>query len=58
MQWLRRRYSPEVITNFVRTRERRLLAPRDLAYWSLVCNVEDVAQQDDVGGGRPRWAGA
>ena len=58
MQWLRRRYSAEVIADFVRTRGRRLLAPRDLAYWSLVCGDEDVAQEDDVGGGRPRWAGA
>jgi hypothetical protein len=57
MKWLRRRYPNEVIAEFIRTRGRRVLAPRDLAYWSLVCNVDGVARDDDVGGGRPRWAG-
>jgi hypothetical protein len=58
MKWLRRRYPDSVIADFIRTRGRRLLPPRDLAYWSLVCNVDDVTRDDDVGGGRPRWAGA
>jgi hypothetical protein len=58
MKWLRHRYPDELIADFIRTSGRRLLAPRDLAYWSLVCNVDDVARDDDIGGGRPRWAGA
>jgi len=58
MKWLRRRYPETLIAEFIRARGRRLLSPRDLAYWSLVCNVNDVAPNDDVGGGRPRWAGA
>jgi hypothetical protein len=58
MKWLRNRYSVEVLADFIRSRGRRLLAPRDLAYWALVCNVDDIARVDDVGGGRPRWAGA
>jgi hypothetical protein len=57
MKWLRRRYPEELLAEFVRARGHRLLAPRDLAYWSLVCNV-DLAPETDVGGGRPRWAGA
>jgi hypothetical protein len=56
MQWLRRRYSKVVLAEFVRSRGARVLAPRDLAYWSLVCDV-DIGQAGP-GGGRPRWAGA
>lgn len=54
MQWLRARYSKEVLADFVRCRASRCLAPRELAYWSLVCGV-DLPQRP--GGGRPAWAG-
>jgi hypothetical protein len=56
MKWLRQRYANAVLGEFVRTRGPRLLAPRDLAYWSLVCDV--APPESDIGGGRPRWAGA
>jgi hypothetical protein len=57
MKWLRRHYSLATLAEFVRTRGRRVLAPRDLAYWSLICDV-DIGPDIDAGGGRPRWAGA
>jgi hypothetical protein len=41
----------------VQTRGYRVLAPRDLAYWALVCDVELTQVDGDAGGGRPRWAG-
>jgi hypothetical protein len=58
MKWLRRRYPTEQLAEFVRTRGLRVLAPRDRAYWALVCDVEVVPGSPPVaGGGRPRWAG-
>lgn len=56
MNWLRRRYRNEVLADFVRSRGPRALAPRDLAYWALVCDVK-LPRSVDAGGGRPRWAG-
>jgi hypothetical protein len=57
MTWLRQRYPKAVLAEFVRERGRRVLAPRDLAYWALVCDVEGAQPAADAGGGRPRWAG-
>jgi hypothetical protein len=57
MKWLRRRYAKASLAEYVRDRGRRVLTPRDLAYWALVCDV-DLGQAVDAGGGRPRWAGA
>ena len=57
MKWLMRRYPREDLAAFVRAHGRRILAPRDLAYWALVCEA-DVSGDGDIGGGRPRWAGA
>jgi hypothetical protein len=57
MKWLRRRYAKAVLAEFVRSRGRRVLAPRDLAYWALVCDVELAPGELASGGGRPRWAG-
>ena len=54
MGWLRARYPKEVLADFVREQGPRKLTPRDLAYWSLVCDVEAAAA---TGGGRPGWAG-
>ena len=54
MVWLRGRYPKEVLANFVREQGARRLAPRDLAYWALVC---DVNLPSAPGGGRPPWAG-
>jgi hypothetical protein len=56
MRWLRRRYQRDDLAAFLRRAGRRLLSPRDLAYWALVCDVE-LAGGHDIGGGRPRWAG-
>jgi hypothetical protein len=58
MKWLRQRYPRAVLAEFVRSRGPRVLAPRDLAYWALVCDVDLAGGKLDVGGGRPRWAGA
>ena len=54
MQWLRERYRRDVLAEFVAIHGRQRLSPRDLAYWSLVTDVEASAS---AGGGRPRWAG-
>lgn len=57
MCWLRARYAKEQLAAFVRDQGPRKLAPRDLAYWALVCDVELAQGAPDTGGGRPRWAG-
>jgi hypothetical protein len=57
MRWLRRRYLVAEMGEFVRTRGRRVLAPRDLAYWALICDVDLGPDGPGEGGGRPRWAG-
>ena len=57
MTWLRRRYPREALAAFLQTRGLRVLTPRDLAYWALVCDVELTQVDGDAGGGRPRWAG-
>src|SRR4051794_12029794 len=49
MRWLRARYSREVLAEFVREKGPRVLAPRDLAYWALVCDV-DLPLSGDIGG--------
>ena len=54
MQWLRRRYSKESLAAFLRVHGARKLAPRDRAYWALVCDVDLPVEP---GGGRPSWAG-
>lgn len=56
MKWLRSRYENAVLAAFLRERGTRTLSPRDLAYWTLVCDV-DLESTRDEGGGRPRWAG-
>jgi hypothetical protein len=58
MKWLRHRYPVGKLADFVRNRGRRVLSPRDLAYWALVCDVDLNQVEGDPGGGRPRWAGA
>ena len=57
MKWLRAHYPNALLAEFVRTRGARLLAPRDLAYWAVVCDVDVPQVARDPGGGRPRWAG-
>lgn len=57
MRWLRRRYTNEALATFVRAQGPRVLSPRDLAYWALVCGVDLPSRSPDAGGGRPRWAG-
>ncbi len=57
MKWLRKRYPQAALAEFVQSRGARVLAPRDLAYWALVCEVNVPRVERDAGGGRPRWAG-
>lgn len=54
MRWLRAQIPQHVIADFVRIHGRAKLAPRELAYWALIC---DVTIEAGVGGGRPDWAG-
>jgi hypothetical protein len=53
MKWLRHTYSREELAGFL-ARKARLLAPRDVAYWSL---VSGAAIPSTPGGARPPWAG-
>lgn len=50
MKWLREAYSTETLADFLRRRGDRL-APRDAAYWSLVCGVHPAPHT------RPSWTG-
>ena len=53
MRWLRARYSTRELRSFLERKADRL-APRELAYWALIAELDvDPAP----GGGRPPWAG-
>lgn len=54
MRWLRRTFDQADLHEFVVRRGRERLAPRELAYWALIC---DVDMEQRTGGGRPHWAG-
>jgi hypothetical protein len=57
MRWLRTTYSREDIADFL-TRKGHRLAPRELAYWTLIAGNDIPQQQTERrGGGRPSWAG-
>lgn len=53
MCWLRETYSVDEMTDFL-VRKGQRLAPRELAYWSLIAGVDLLPRR---GGGRPPWAG-
>jgi hypothetical protein len=53
MCWLRQTYTTEDLADFVRRKGARL-APRELAYWSLIAGVDVPIPR---GGARPPWAG-
>ncbi|HEX8106971.1 MAG TPA: hypothetical protein VF516_04540 [Kofleriaceae bacterium] len=54
MRWLRDMYSSEEMADFL-VRKGHRLAPRDLAYWSLIAGIELSSPR---GGARAPWAGA
>jgi hypothetical protein len=54
MAWLRANIDVAALQSFLRRRGRQRLAPRELAYWALIC---DVDIDSGPGGGRPAWAG-
>ncbi|MCA9602232.1 MAG: hypothetical protein KC417_09420 [Myxococcales bacterium] len=53
MRWLRRTYSTAAMADFLE-RKGDTLAPRDLAYWSLIATGIPVQR---AGGARPPWLG-
>jgi hypothetical protein len=53
MRWLRENYPPDELGEFLGRKGSRL-APRDLAYWSLIAGIELPVP---AGGARPPWAG-
>jgi hypothetical protein len=53
MRWLRETYPPEEMGDFLLRKGARL-APRELAYWSLIAGLEVAPTR---GGARPPWAG-
>jgi hypothetical protein len=54
MAWLRARFDLSDLRSFLLRRGHRALAPRELSYWALICDVE---MDSRTGGGRPAWAG-
>jgi squalene cyclase len=54
MKWLRATYSQATLASFLERKGSSRLAPRELAYWSLMAGISAESSQ---GGGRPRWAG-
>jgi hypothetical protein len=54
MRWLRSTYSQPVLANFLERKGRARLAPRELAYWSLIAGIPCEPVR---GGARPSWAG-
>jgi hypothetical protein len=56
MRWLRTTYSREDIADFLARKGHRL-APRELAYWTLIASNDIPQQTERRGGGRPSWAG-
>ena len=53
MQWLRHAYPPDALRDFLMRKGARL-APRELAYWSLIAGIQLELPR---GGARPPWAG-
>jgi hypothetical protein len=53
MRWLRDMYPSEEMADFL-VRKGRRLAPRELAYWSLIAGIELSPIR---GGARAPWAG-
>ncbi|HEX7671443.1 MAG TPA: hypothetical protein VF395_17740 [Polyangiaceae bacterium] len=53
MRWLRRTYPREALADFLLRKGKRLIAPRERAYWALVSGCKLPAEP---GGGRPAWA--
>jgi hypothetical protein len=53
MRWLREIYTLAEIGDFL-VRKGGRLAPRELAYWSLIAGIEISSLR---GGARPPWAG-
>lgn len=49
MRWLRQAFDHAALHEFVVRRGRERLAPRELAYWALIC---DVDMEQRTGGGR------
>lgn len=54
MKWLRAHFSRDELAEFLERRGACVLTPRDLAYWSLICELDVPIPP---GGGRPSWAG-
>jgi hypothetical protein len=53
MRWLRETYPADALADFLRRKGQRL-APRELAYWSVIAGIEVPSRR---GGARPGWAG-
>jgi hypothetical protein len=53
MRWPRETYAPDELADFL-VRKGSRLAPRELAYWSLIAGIELPVPP---GGARPPWAG-
>ena len=54
MQWLLKTIPKDDIIDFLNVRGQRLLSPRDLAYWSIVCGMTPIQRP---GGSRRSWTG-
>lgn len=54
MKWLRDTYPLDVLASFVERKGASRLAPRELAYWSLIAQVKSPPTPTTA---RPRWMG-
>lgn len=54
MKWLRDTYPRDVLADFVERKGANKLAPRELAYWSLISGAKAPPTPKT---GRPRWMG-
>jgi hypothetical protein len=54
MKWLRETYPQDVLASFVERKGAGHLAPRELAYWSLISGAKSLPAPTTA---RPRWMG-
>jgi len=57
MRWLLRQYGAIVLADFLQTRGYKTLAPRELNYWALLCDMDPVIRRRMVQGAT-NWSGA
>jgi hypothetical protein len=60
MRWLWASFGPDRLGVFLRQRGHRVLSPREVAFWSLLCGIADEERREWVSAARAReraWRG-